>query len=65
MKTLTIIILLAVTSGLIIYDAVAFLHVGNEATISRVLLGAAHDWPLIPFLFGFLMGHLFWPQKGA
>lgn len=34
----------------------------DEGTISEVLLSSARSSPLMPFLFGVLMGHLFWPQ---
>lgn len=32
-------------------------------TLSEVLLSSARAAPLVPFLFGVLMGHLFWPQE--
>lgn len=32
-------------------------------TISEVLLNSARSSPLIPFLFGVLMGHMFWFQE--
>ena len=33
-----------------------------NGTISEVVLGWARLHPIVPFLFGVLMGHLFWPQ---
>lgn len=32
------------------------------ATVSEVVLNAALRHPLVPFMLGVLMGHLFWPQ---
>ena len=32
------------------------------ATISEIFLGVGTGHPLLPFLVGVLMGHLFWPQ---
>lgn len=32
-------------------------------TISEVILSSARQSPLLPFLFGVLCGHLFWPQQ--
>jgi hypothetical protein len=34
-----------------------------EGTISEVILSSARHSPLLPFLFGVLMGHLFWFQE--
>lgn len=45
------------------YDVYAMLFMGYEATFSAVLLELAHSTPIVPFLFGVLIGHLFWPQK--
>ena len=55
--------LLAIALGLFVaYDVVAFLRGGVQATISRVTLGWARRWPLLPLLVGVVLGHLFWPQ---
>ena len=31
-------------------------------TISETLLGWAKNHPVVPFMFGVICGHLFWPQ---
>ena len=45
------------------YDLVAFLRSGNSATISRISLETAREYPLfqwmVCFLFGLLCAHLF------
>lgn len=47
-----------------IYDLVALALGGEAATISRVVgIEGSFDAPTIPFAVGFVMGHLFWPQK--
>jgi hypothetical protein len=55
-------ILFAVTIALIAWDV----HVATNAvrgdTISELILFWAHQHPTLPFAFGILMGHLFWPQ---
>lgn len=51
------------TAALIGYDVYAVLCLPPGSTISEVLLGAALHYPIVPFAFGFLMGHLFWPQR--
>lgn len=45
-----------------VYDLIAYTNAGNEATISRVLLGWATDYPIVAIAFGVLLGHLFAPQ---
>jgi hypothetical protein len=59
----TKIIIIAIIIIVVGYDiAVAIL--GNEGeTISEILYGYSLRFPVIPFSFGFLMGHLFWPVK--
>jgi hypothetical protein len=65
----TIIILIATALALIgwdIYVAVVESGQGNDpaagGTISEVILGFARSHPVVPFSFGVLMGHFFWPQ---
>lgn len=43
------------------YDIVALTIHGNDATISVQLYLWAKTYPIIPFVFGVLGGHLFWP----
>lgn len=69
-RWVTIGILVATTLALIgwdIYVAVAESGQGNDpdagGTISEVVLGFARNHPVVPFAFGVLMGHFFWPQR--
>ena len=48
---------------LIIYDLVAYNQSGGAATISYVMLSWSKDYPILPFMFGVLCGHLFVPLK--
>jgi len=36
----------------------------QEATFSVVLYESSRRWPVIPFVFGFLCGHVFWQIYG-
>jgi hypothetical protein len=54
--------ILATAFILIVWDIWAYATVGGEATISAVLLDNSKRYPMIPFGFGVLMGHLAWPQ---
>jgi hypothetical protein len=61
-KWITIGILVVVTALLIGWDI--WVAVNNEEgdTISEILLWVG-EHPVLPFAFGVLMGHLFWPQR--
>jgi hypothetical protein len=47
---------------LIAWDVVAYIF-GENATISVVITDFSFYTPWIPFAFGVLMGHLFFPPK--
>lgn len=47
----------------ILWDLFALWCWGIEATVSAVLLGWARRHPIIPFVLGVLVGHLFWSQR--
>ena len=60
--------LLAVSAAVLIgWDVyVALNDVPNDRdTISGIVLGFARRHTIVPFAFGVLMGHLFWPQMVA
>lgn len=60
-RAITIGILILTAVLLIVWDIYVYLAAGSDATISRVLLWAG-EHPVLPFSFGVLFGHLFWPQ---
>lgn len=62
-RKITVALIVLVTLALGLWDVFAEVHAGDPATISRVLLDGAHRFPVIPFAFGFLMGHLFFSQE--
>ena len=59
-KTVTIAICVGTTIALVAWD----LYVGTNSitgdTISEVFWSVASQHPVVPFLFGLVMGHLFW-----
>jgi hypothetical protein len=57
--------ILLVTATILIAFDFAIIRIWPDSTISQVLLTVAHQYPVVPFAFGFLMGHLFAPQTGA
>lgn len=54
-------IIAAITVTLGAWDLYARKYGGG--TISEVMLSSARQSPLLPFLFGVLCGHLWWPQE--
>jgi hypothetical protein len=61
-RTVTAVVLGAAAVGLVGWDIYAIIAGGVDGTISRVVLKASFDNPVIPFAMGFVSGHLFWPQ---
>ncbi len=60
----TVLFIVAGVVAITAYDVWA-LAGGYERTISFTLGAAAYQWPAIPFVFGFLAGHLFFANKGT
>ena len=51
----------ALCLGLLGYEAVALLNSHKGDTISEIFWHLSKR-PLVPFAFGFLCGHFFWPK---
>jgi len=50
--------------GLIIYDVIAFIMGGQEATISFLIVTDwSRNYPMFTFSMGVVMGHFFWNLK--
>lgn len=65
-KVATLVLLVTTPFVIGAYDLTAYLHGGNDATISRTILDTAREYPLFPLVIGLmvglLLGHLFLPQ---
>jgi hypothetical protein len=62
-RNITIVVLLVLPVVVVAYDLVAAFYGKSGATISEVILQTSLRRPLVPFAFGVLMGHLFFPQE--
>ena len=60
MKKITGSFILLVIGVVATYDLYALSQGGGSATISSVIISVSKDFLIIPFLFGVLVGHLFW-----
>lgn len=62
MKRLTTLVLILSTTAIwTIWDLYMWLTPGKDDSISQVFLYFSVH-PVLPFLMGMVMGHLFWPQ---
>jgi hypothetical protein len=60
MKLATIIILLSAASILIGWDIYVYLNAPPDCLITSVIWNTAREHPVLPFIAGFVAGHLFW-----
>lgn len=60
-RKLTIMFILACVFIIIGYDIWAVYSGGVDGTISSVIFDYSREFPLIPFAFGVLAGHLWFP----
>lgn len=56
----TPIFIISVIAAIIIFDFYIIFDESANESISAYLIRWSHDYPSIPFLMGFTMGHLFW-----
>jgi hypothetical protein len=54
--------ILAIILACAVYDLAAIAHAGVPASISAAMLAVGYSHPVVPFTFGALMGHFFWPR---
>jgi hypothetical protein len=60
---LTAALLVAVIFGVAVYDVIAGLTGGYEATVTSVIQQWQASFPPFSVLVGFVLGHLFWPGR--
>jgi len=57
---LTLLVILLIVAFIIIYDFVIIYNRGKYESISAWIIRLSRKYPSIPFLVGFVCGHLFW-----
>jgi hypothetical protein len=60
MEKMTDIFTVGIVLAIAIYDIYVLWKDGVKSTISVRILNWSIKYPVIPFVFGFVMGHLFW-----
>lgn len=68
-RTFIVLIVIAVGFlGVVVYDIIAQVKGGSEATISSMIIKESYDFPFMVYslglINGILIGHLFWRMKG-
>lgn len=56
------IVIVSMATCLACFDLFVYLYYGTEPTLSAIILEWSQAYPILPFVFGVLCGHLFWPQ---
>jgi len=62
---ITSFLIIALVAIIAIFDFWVIAEHGKQASISAVIIRWSYDYPSIPFLLGFVCGHLFWRMKDA
>jgi hypothetical protein len=65
MNKLTLSLIAFVIIALGAFDIFTAIRFGVDSTVSWQLYNLSRERPVCSFLIGFLMGHIFWVQKGA
>jgi hypothetical protein len=63
MKNMTMIFTVSVFVLVAIYDVYAMIVGGTENSISHFLIEKSYSYPVLPFLIGVVIGHLFWRMR--
>lgn len=59
-KAYTVVFVIVIFASILIYDALAIVNGGTEASISHLITVWSYKFPAFTFFMGFVMGHLFW-----
>lgn len=62
---ITIIFMIILVVAVAVFDVVIIAKKGKHESISAHLIRASHKYPSIPFLIGFVAGHIWWRMVDA
>jgi len=49
--------------AILVFDVYIIAKKGRYHSVSAFLIRASYEWPMIPFLMGYVCGHLFWKMS--
>lgn len=61
----TVAFIMGAIGAIAIWDVIAIMGGGSEASISHTMIVWSYEYPAFTFLMGFVMGHLFWRVRGT
>lgn len=59
-RLLLVLVFLVSIMCILLFDVWAWAVHGQKATASTLIHDWGREWPLLPFLVGMVIGHLFW-----
>lgn len=59
-RLILIVLFFIIIVAILVFDVWAWVAHGREATASALIHAWAKEWPLMPFLVGGVIFHLFW-----
>lgn len=54
---------LVVLAAVWVWDWYAIVKQQPKETVSAMLLEWSQAWPILPFMVGVIIGHIFWPSR--
>ena len=61
----TVVFIFLMVTQIFLFDVYIIGKAGASESISAYLIRWSHEYPSIPFLVGFIMGHLFWRMSDS
>jgi len=61
--TKTVVFVFILVTAVFLFDVFIIAKMGSQESISAYIIRWSHEYPSIPFLMGYLAGHLFWRMK--
>ena len=62
---ITILFMIGLVAAIAVFDVWVIANKGKRESISAHLIRLSHKHPSIPFIIGFICGHLFWKMSDA
>lgn len=61
--SITLLFIVLLVAAIAIFDVWVIAKKGKQESISAYIIRWSHKYPSIPFLIGFVAGHLFWSMS--
>jgi hypothetical protein len=61
--SVTFLFIIFIVAAIAVFDVFIIIKKGKYESISAYIIRSSHKYPSIPFLIGFVCGHLFWSMN--